>query len=249
MNNNPYELNPQVQDQDYIQQLSVDCVIFGFHQNQLKVLVSRFKNTDLWGLLGGYVRQQENIDDAAKRILYDTTRLEGIYLEQYHTFGEYDRTSNEQLQLILQKNQIPIEDSHWMLRRFVSIGYYALVDFSQVQPSPGFLCDICEWYDLQQLPTLVLDHEVMIRKALACLQGGLDQKLVGFSLLPETFTMAELKILYETILAKKIRMNNFQRKILDLNILERIEKKYTGAAHKAPYLYRIAQRDKIIDSF
>lgn len=126
----------------------------------------------------------------------------------------------------------------WVLQRYVSIGYYALVDFSKVNPTPDFLSEYCEWFEMKQLPKLAFDHREIIQKALETLRITLDSKLVGSNLLPETFTMMELQSLYETILETPLRRNNFQRKMLSLDILERIEKLYTGAANKAPYLYR-----------
>ena len=84
----------------------------------------------------------------------------------------------------------------------------------------------------------MFDHAEMIEKALHTLRQSLDYQLVGFNLMPETFTMKELQRLYETILGEPLKRNNFQEKVLNLNILERLEKQYSGGAHKAPYLYR-----------
>jgi hypothetical protein len=94
------------------------------------------------------------------------------------------------------------------------------------------------WYDIDKIPTLMFDHNEIFRKALETLRTMLDEKLICFNLLPDTFTMNELQNLYETILGEKMIRSNFQRKMLSLGILERIEKKMTGAANKAPYLYR-----------
>ena len=100
------------------------------------------------------------------------------------------------------------------------------------------LADSCNWYDLKELPSLILDHGEIVSKALETLRANLDNKLTGFNLMPETFTMAELQSLYETILGTKLLRTSFQRKMVNLGFLEKVDKKYTGGAHKAPFLYR-----------
>jgi ADP-ribose pyrophosphatase YjhB (NUDIX family) len=134
-------------------------------------------------------------------------------------------------------------DDHWLLRRFVSVGYYALIDFNKAAPTPDTLADTCIWYTLENLPGLMLDHNAIVQKALQTLRADLDRKLGGNDswaapLLPKAFTMAELQKLYETILGQQLRRSGFQRKMLSLDILERLEKQYNGGAHKAPYLYQ-----------
>jgi 8-oxo-dGTP diphosphatase len=222
----------------FIPQLSVDCVIFGFHDNQLKILLLKMKGIDLWALPGGYVEQDEDTDAAALHVLKDRTGLSDIYLEQFRVFGQANRSTGQYIRHIFEENGIPLPANHWALGRFVSIGYYALVDFSKAIPKPGNFTELCEWFDIKQLPKLAFDHPHIIEKALETLQVMLDYKLVGFNLLAETFTMNELQSMYETILGTNLRRNNFQRKILSMGILERLEKKFTGAANKAPYLYR-----------
>jgi 8-oxo-dGTP diphosphatase len=222
----------------FIPQLSIDCVIFGFHKNQLKILLLKMKGSDAWSLPGGYVEQHEDIDAAALHILKNRTGLSDIYLEQFSVFGKANRSTQESLRLFLEANTVDLTDYQWMLQRFVSIGYYALVDFSKVIPATDHFTDSYEWFDTTKLPELAFDHLEIIQKALETLRLTLDSKLVGCNLLPETFTMIELQSLYETILEVPLRRNNFQRKMLSLDILERIEKLYTGAANKAPYLYR-----------
>ncbi|MCY7328275.1 MAG: NUDIX domain-containing protein [Saprospiraceae bacterium] len=223
---------------DYLPHLSVDCVIFGFHGHKLKVVLPKLKKIPLCSLPGGYVRTQESVHEAAQRILRERTGLENIYLEQFSVFGESDRADPQVLRDFLASNNISIPADSWLMQRFISIGYYALVDFSQVTTAVGVFDESCEWYDLEQLPDLVFDHADIIQKALETLRLMLDHKLVVFKLLPETFTMKELQTLHETILGQELRRDNFQRKMLSTGILQRVEKKFTGAANKAPYLYR-----------
>jgi hypothetical protein len=223
--------------------LSIDCVIFGFHEGLLKVLLLEFKNTKHLALPGGFVYKDESVDAAAKRILEERTGLKNIYLEQFYTFGAAERCKNSVHKVFLDANQISNDENHWLLGRYVSVGYYALVDFSKVSPTPDILSDFCDWYEINQLPDLILDHRAMIDKALENLSIMIDYKLLVFNLLPETFTMNELQALYETIMGKKLLRTNFQRKMLSLDILERVDKKKTGGAHKAPYLYRFKRNN------
>ncbi len=223
---------------DYLPGLAIDLVILGFHHNQLKVLLLEYDNTELFALPAGFIRVEEDLNAAAQRALTDRTGLQGIFLKQFYVFGDRSRHDPIPLQTILKEKGISPAKDHWLLRRFVSVGFYALVDFMKTVPNPDALSDRCEWHDLANLPSLMLDHETMVQKALDTLRENLDQKLIGFNLLPETFTMGELQALHETILNEKINRSSFQRRILSLNILERVDKKWTGGAHKAPYLYR-----------
>jgi 8-oxo-dGTP diphosphatase len=222
----------------YIPQLSVDCVIFGFHDHQLKVLLLKPRKYDFWTLPGGLVAQTEGVDEAAQRVLRERTSLTDIYLEQFRVFGDAGRSTIDTMKKFLENNDLDVADFSWLLKRYVSVGYYALVDFSVIKPVTDRFSEMYEWCDVRQLPEMGFDHREIAEKALETLQLMLDHKLVGFNLLSETFTMNELQSLYETILNTPFRRNNFQRKMLNLGILERVEKLYTGAANKAPYLYK-----------
>lgn len=234
----PEEISPN--GAGFLPGLAIDSVIFGFHQNQLKILLLEYRNTGLLALPGGFIQSDENLDDAARRILADRTGLRNIYLEQFYVFGDRSRHDPAPLQAILTAKGLTPAQDHWLLSRFVSVGYYALVDFTKAVPIPDRLSDSCAWYELADLPPLMLDHEKIVQKALATLRADLDRKLIGFNLLAETFTMADLQNLYETILGQKLHRSGFQRKMLSLNSLERLDKHYGGGAHKAPYLYRFA---------
>jgi 8-oxo-dGTP diphosphatase len=219
--------------------LSVDTVIFGFHDEQLMVLLLQYKNTDSFALPGGFILKKENGDDAAQRVLKDRTGLTNIYLEQFHTFADGNRSDPSFFRQIMKARDISPTKDHFLLQRFVSIGYYALVDFTKAIPATDSLADDCRWHDLKNLPPLIQDHEQIIKKALLTLRENLDKKLVGFNLLPDVFTMGELQKLYETILDETFLRTSFQRKMLNLGILKKVDKKWTGAAHKAPFLYKL----------
>ena len=233
-------------EQNFIQQLSIDCVIFGYQEKQLKVLVPKlnFKG-DFWALPSGFIFQDEGIDQAARRILEDRTGIRGIFLEQYRVFGNTQRTSVEFMERLVALNIEKVPEGkifktefEWFTRRFISIGYYALVDINRVIPKKIEIDESIEWYNIKELPGMIMDHNEQVGIALETLRKDFDQQFMWFNLLPETFTMKELQQLYETVYDRPFRRNNFQKKILDLNVLERLDKKFTGAANKAPYLYR-----------
>lgn len=232
--------------QNYIHQVSIDCVIFGYQEKQLKVLVPKldFKG-DFWAVPSGFVYQDEDIDQAAERILRDRTDIGNIYLEQFHVFGKASRNSLHFLDRLIELNPEKLGEKQqnqkeytWFTQRFISIGYYALVDIDKVVPRKTHLDESIEWYPIGELPAMIMDHNQIVEAALKALRSDLDEKLTAFNLLPETFTMKEVQELYETIFDRPFVRTNFQKMILELNVLERLEKKFTGAANKAPYLYR-----------
>jgi len=230
----------------YISHLSIDCVIFGYKDGTLKVLISKFKfGKNLWGLPGGYIQKTESINKAASRILNERTGLKNLYLEQFRVFGDENRIVGSEHRGIIKselqkfdKQRFDANATKWMTSRFVCIGFYALVDINKVAPQPGMLEERLEWRNIKDIPKMTHDHNEIVASALEALRQNLDQKLIGFNLLPETFTMKDVQELYEVVYDKPFARNNFQKKILDLNVLERLEKKFTGAANKAPYLYR-----------
>lgn len=232
--------------ENYISHLSIDCVIFGYKDKELMVLISKPKyGKENWALPGGYILKTESIDKAAGRILKERTDLEDIYLEQFRVFGDENRVVNsaykEMMKSELQKFDAQRFDAaavDWLTSRFVCIGYYALVDIQKVNPKNGEFDEYLEWQSIKNIPEMMYDHRDILTSALEALRQNLDQKLIGFNLLPETFTMREVQELYEAVYDRPFAINNFQKKILDLNVLERLEKKFTGAQNKAPYLYR-----------
>mgnify|MGYP001497760907 CR=1 FL=1 len=224
-------------DQYYLPHLSVDCVIFGFHENELKVLLLEWKDSKRWSLPGGFVLKNEHIDDSAVRILKRRTGLDKIYLRQFHAFGDPARKKKKH-----GLKPPPDATDSWMMDRFITIGYWALVEFSKVVPTPDQFSSSCQWWDVKDVPDLILDHNEIIDTALESLRNHLNDYPIGKDLLPEKFTMPELQHLYETILDKQLDRRNFQKKILSLEILDRLRELKHGGAHKAPYLYRFNQR-------
>ena len=133
---------------------------------------------------------------------------------------------------------VDLRPDSWILQRFISVGYYALVNFAAARPAPGHLDAECSWCPVDHLPAMIFDHREITHKALETLRLLLDVKVPQSNLLPDTFTMNELQRLYESILGRPLLRSNFQRKMLNLGILERLDKRFGGGAHKAPYLYR-----------
>jgi ADP-ribose pyrophosphatase YjhB (NUDIX family) len=230
-----------VEKKDFMRHIAYDSVIFGFSGEQLKILIMQYHNTGLFALPGGFVNRNENLNDAVRRGLHERTGLDNIYLEQFYTFGNVARYKPEIMQTILDSNGRYSEELSWMLDRFISVAYYALINYEEVVPTPDALSDSCGWYALDELPNLMLDHAEIVAKALQTLRDNLERKLVGINLLPPLFTMNELQKVYEAILGEKLHRGTFQRKILGLGILQRHEKQFSGKAHKAPFLYSFGQ--------
>ncbi|MFV5690134.1 NUDIX hydrolase [Flavobacterium sp. ZT3R25] len=222
---------------EYQPGLSIDCVIFGFHDNQLKVLLIKTNYSDKWALPGGFIPVHEDIDQAAVTILHGRTGLEGIFLRQFSTFGTVKRNENHFSNRVLDFYGIPSEEGKWYTNRFVTVGYYALVDFLQAVPQPEGKNEIVEWIDHNAVPDLILDHKEILDKALETLRMELNLMPVGYNLLPEKFTIPQLQKLYETILGRKLDRRNFLRKITAIGILIKLDEKKSNVAHKAPNLY------------
>jgi len=221
----------------FLPNLSIDCVIFGFHENQLKVLLLEWHDSSQWCLPGGFILKGEDIDEAATKTLQMRTGLQKILLHQFHTFGNPDRERGKH------SHTIPSgEKKSWILERFVTVGYWALVEYSKVNPSPDAFSKSCQWWEIDKVPKLILDHNLILKKALESLRLQLNGFPVGSNLLPPKFTMPELQSLYETILNTKLDRRNFQKKILALDIITRLDERKEGGAHKAPYLYKFDKK-------
>lgn len=221
----------------YLTNIAYDSVVFGFSGEELRILIMEYRNTNWFALPGGFVREDEPLNEAVRRGLQERTGLENIFLEQFYTFGGVDRSRPEVMKTILEVNGFPVAGYEWMLDRFISVAYYALINYDKVSLKPDALSDSIRWYPVHALPPLLFDHEIIVQKALQTLRDNLERKLVGVNLLPARFTMKELQLVYEAILGEELSRANFQRKMLSLGILKRHEKRYNGKAHKAPYLY------------
>jgi ADP-ribose pyrophosphatase YjhB (NUDIX family) len=224
-------------DRNFLPHLSVDCVIFGSHAGELKVLLLNWKQPDAWILPGGFIRKDEPLDQAAARVLRERTGLEGVFLRQFHTFGATDRGEADLIPALRALKAEPPPD-HWMVGRVVSVGYFALVDFTQAQVVPDAFSAGYAWWDPADLPRMLLDHAEIVKRALATVREQIDYLPLGTSLLPVQFTMPELQRLHETVLGHSLDRRNFQKRMLELGVVERLPARRTGGSHRPPFLYR-----------
>jgi ADP-ribose pyrophosphatase YjhB (NUDIX family) len=232
-------------EKDYLSNLSIDCVVFGYHNKELKVLLSKIIDVNAWALPGGHVRNSENLEEAANRILEERTSVKGLFLKQFQTFGNKDRSFID-TELLAHAKTLWGADAkkiNWIFtKRFVSVCYYALTEFSKVVPKPSFFDAECTWVDIHALPPMLLDHGQIIQEALKTLRRQLHHEPIGLNLLPEKFTLPELQALYETILGKKLDQRNFTKKLVSLDLLRKLnEKKHIGG-HRSPTLYKFNKR-------
>ena len=226
---------------------SVDCVILCFHKKKIWVLLNKFDISKYWQLPGGFMFKNESSDDAAKRILAERTGLKDIYLKQFYLFSDPDRTKMDQNTEYIEKNADKgrhAEDTEkWFLQRFVSLGYYAFVKHDNIELS-SIKEDRTKWFDIKDLPYLYSDHNNIIKKALEMIQAMLPIIPVGSELLPEKFTMSELRKIYEIILDKTLDRRNFQRKMLSNGVVVQLEETKNSSTYNPPILYSFAENKK-----
>ncbi|HLO58525.1 MAG TPA: NUDIX domain-containing protein [Bacteroidales bacterium] len=221
----------------FIPQLSIDCVILGYHENQLRVLLTRWKGVEGWCLPGGYILRNESINSAASRILKERTGLDDVFLKQYHTFGDLERNLTFDSPLLKSYKFYNDILGTWLDNRTVSIGYYALVDFTRTIPVADEFSEECCWWNFEQLPLMLFDHEHMIGLAMETLRHQIKYEPLGMNLLPEQFTLPELQKLYETILGRSLDRRNFQKKIIGIGILKHLNVQRKIGPHRSPNLY------------
>ncbi len=200
--------------------LTVDAVVFGFDEAELKVLlikrgIAPFKGR--WALPGGFVRVEETIDEAVRRELEEETGLHHVFLEQLYTFGDVKRDPRE---------------------RVVSVAYYALVKLASHSTQAATDASDARWFPAASTPALAFDHATILTIALERLRGKLRYEPIGFELLPEKFTLSQLQHLYETVLGTAIDKRNFRKKVLGFDLLEPLNETYREGAHRPAQLHR-----------
>jgi len=222
----------------FMPHVSIDCVVFGFHGADLKLLLLKWKEVDTWTLPGGFVGRQQSVDGAAHQVLQARTGLRRVHLRQFHAFGDLGRKEATGRRLFTKNVRgLPRRDL-WLFQRVISIGYYALVDIQKVRPTTDAWTESCAWHPVDSHPPVAYDHERIVKGALEALRAALDVPGAGASLLPERFTMPELQCLHEAILGRRLDRRNFQKRMLERGDVERLQERRTGGAHRAPYLYR-----------
>jgi hypothetical protein len=202
--------------------VSVECVILGFNEGEIKVLLNRYKTHKNWMLQGGFVRRTESIDGAAARLLELKTSLKNCYLSQFASFGELNESVIEENKQLLREYNVEDVDSHWMANRYVNVGYYAFVNYNQVRIKPT-VDEVCDWFSLDRLPSLFGNHKSIIDKAISILRMQANFIPIGEELLPEKFTISELRVIYEAILGRKLDRRNFQRKLLSYGYVYKLD--------------------------
>lgn len=229
---------------------SVDCVIIGFEEQELKILILKWKvEGDIWALPGGFIFKEEDLDKAAIRVLQERTGIKLPFLEQFKTFGDLGRRNSDVLTKNMEFLGVKGKMADWFEQRFITTGYLSLVDIQKSDPQPDFSSEKIKWASLEELPHLIFDHNDIVKTAIDFIKNQINYLPIGITLLPEKFTMKELQGLYESILQKKLDRGNFQRKMLKLGIFNRHEKHLEGGAHKAPYLYSFDKEkyDKLLE--
>jgi 8-oxo-dGTP diphosphatase len=223
-------------DREYLSNLTIDCAIFGYHKQQLKILLGRWKGLNGLGLPGGFIKKNEPLGVAAQRILKEKTSMDNVYLEQFHTFGDTPYRINK-------KEHHPSIAKSWLTQRTIAIGYYALVEFSKVTPEPDFLVEGYEWHDVKNLPPLLFDHSDVISNALVHLRINLYHKPIGYNLLEKQFTLPEIQSLYETILEKNLDRRNFPKKLISLGLIKDTNEVRKIGQHRSPKLYAFERKN------
>lgn len=213
--------------------LAVDCIIFGFDNEDLKVLLIKrdFEpEKGKWSLMGGFLKKDETLNDAASRILFKLTGMHNIYMEQLYSFSEVNRDP---------------------VARTISTSYYAIINIEK--HNEELIANYgAKWFSLTKAPHLIFDHDEMLGKAIRRLRRRTSISPIGFELLPEKFTMRQLQKLYEAILDKELDKRNFINKINSMDILIKLKEKDMSSSTKGSYLYMFDQEkydDKQTNNF
>lgn len=199
--------------------VSVDCVIFGFDENELKVLLIRCDMDPYfgqWSLVGELVEMDETLDEAANRILYKQTGLSNVFLEQVKTFGNPDRHP---------------------FGRVVSVAYYSLLKTEDYKLNALSKDNEAHWHDITEIEDLAFDHNLILSTCLKELRRQVREEPVGFELLPEKFTLSQLQNLYERILGTELDKRNFRKKILKMKLIVDLDETQINVAHRPAKLF------------
>lgn len=204
--------------------VAVDCIIFGFDSENLKLLLFKRKVEPLsgcWSLIGSFMKNDLSIKDGAKQILLESTGLENVYLEELKTYGDIERDP---------------------FQRVISIGYFSLIQINAFNKKIVEQFD-ARWFNLDEIPDLILDHGKMVEDAIVKLRARARYQPIGFNLLPEYFTILDLQKLYESIYQKELDSRNFRKKIISFDILTKTDLKDKSNSKKGAFLYKF-NKDK-----
>ncbi|MHC1704512.1 MAG: NUDIX domain-containing protein [Tenuifilaceae bacterium] len=204
--------------------IAADCIIFGFDNDELKLLIfKRIVEPSMgeWSLIGSFIKQDESLKDAAKRILYELTGLDNVYMSQLYAHGDVNRDPGA---------------------RVISVSYYALINTQEHNKNLVKKFG-ARWVSISTLPKLVFDHNEMVEAALNRLRKEARYKPLGFELLPTKFTLPKLHSLYEAIYQKKIDKRNFRKSILKTGVLDKLDEKEKESSKKGAFYYSFNEKN------
>jgi 8-oxo-dGTP diphosphatase len=240
-------------EKEAIPQLSINCVIFGFHDKKLQVIVNRIalQQSQMVVLPGGFVGQKEDVSKAVERIVKESTGLERILLQQFAVFGDASRTFGAEYNVVAKTlSDEERAEMAWLSRRFVTICYMALVDFNKISLHPTQYLESAEWLAVDKRKTLSLDHKDIVDCARATLLKELPYSPIASNLLPTKFTLPELHALTEAILGREIDRPNFRRKILKSDQIVKVGQDASGGRRPADlYTFRHGKRTSLMDEY
>jgi 8-oxo-dGTP diphosphatase len=211
--------------------VAADCIVFGFKDKELHVLLTRRPIDPLageWSLMGGFVAEDESLEDAAKKVLFDYTQQKGIYMEQVNAYGKIDRDTGG---------------------RVISVAFYALVRLEEFDTSLAKRFD-ARWINIKELPQLVFDHNKMVDDALTLLRFKVSMQPIIFKFFDEKFTLPALQDLYEAIYQREVDKRNFRKKLTSMNILDKMDIKDTLSSKRGAFYYRFNEEkyDELLGS-
>ena len=215
---------PSLPPKGALSSITIDCTIFGFDDFKLKILLVKRDiepSKGNWALPGGWIFENEDTDVAAQRILFEATGVPDLYMEQAGVFGNVDRYPDY---------------------RIITIAYTALINPYQYQLQHGPEVSDVKWFDVKNIPQLTFDHNQIVKNSLTRLKKRIREEPISFELLPKKFTLPEIQGLYESILDEEFDRRNFRKKMLKMNILEKLDEKQKGGAHRAAILYRFDEK-------
>jgi ADP-ribose pyrophosphatase YjhB (NUDIX family) len=224
----------------YLRNVAVDNVIFGYHDKELKVLLQQPYTLDKWTVTGGYIKKTESIAEAAARVASSRTGLKGLYLQQFGAFGNPQRVIDSGFtpQHIKDVTGFDVPADSWIFDYFVSVAFYTLTEFSKVELMKGELEAESQWWPVHDLPPMMFDHKHIVTEALAALRLHIAHFPIGYELLPEKFTLPEIHSLYETILGKALDDRNFTKRLMATGIIIKLNETKKIGPHRSPFLYK-----------
>jgi 8-oxo-dGTP diphosphatase len=198
---------------------------------------------DHFSLPGDLIYDNENLDQAAIRVLKELTGLENIFLEQLKAFSDLARLSSENDKTWLREVRDQPDD------RVITIAYYSLVNLNSFELHPANFASSANWVPIDEIDTLAFDHMEILKTAHARLRAKLKTQPIGFNLLPEKFTLSQLHKLYESIIGKELDKRNFRRKMINLEIVKKLEEKQIGVSHKPSnfYEFNVKNYQKLVE--